>query len=147
MLISMLRKVLASTWQQLDSTLKPFQNWHLHRFCQHYHMEFWQDSTPSSPRRQYIKIFYLDEVIDDPGGWSDVFPDIFVYLIRFSEFYSNTAYLGSRWMSKMLRHRPKAFGTTICEPQLLARCSVPPLIIEQTSAPTFALTCTKVANN
>ena len=26
MLISMLRKVLASTWQQLDSTLKPFQN-------------------------------------------------------------------------------------------------------------------------
>ena len=34
---------------------------------------------------------YLDEVIEDPGGWSDVFPDIFVYLIRFSEFYSNTA--------------------------------------------------------
>ena len=32
-------------------------------------------------------------------------------------------YLGSRWISKMLRHRPKAFGTTICEPQLLARCS------------------------
>ena len=36
-------------------------------------------------------IFYLDEVIDDPGGWSDVFPDIFVFLIRFLECLSNTA--------------------------------------------------------
>ena len=90
MLISMLREVLASTWQQLDSTLKPFQN----DICTHILSAL---SLGILTRLnaiiavQYIMIFYLDEVIDDPGGWSDVFPDIFVYLIRFSEFYSNTA--------------------------------------------------------
>ena len=92
--------------------------------------------------RQYIMIFYLDEVIDEPGGWSDVLPDIFVYLIRFSEFFGNTAI---SWLSlkvKDVKASSKSVG-----PQLLARCSVLPLIIEQTSAPTFALTWAKVANN